>query len=328
MFWISNSNLTLTYTIDIYSHACHACCQLEACLPFRWPRPRLTPSHPGLEGIEELSLSLPCLPVKPQADLMAAVGSWLTAGRLPCEEGRGPGCEWREESPRSVTVQTRRETRSKSSLCVLHVCLLFVCGQSCCSPSALCQTDGVHMWTLRMNMRGLQVCRNCTQVSCSQVCVCLKPRSYFITNAFFFNVMPLKWDWSCPLITSLIKAFAIKAKTEQSLLYRRNLHKYQLSLGTFFEQLVFCLACAQWAPYRRRWWCVSPKMLEPDPRHSLYVYVAHTAVISWLSVVSVPQHLLQCMCGNNMSVPLLSQAVTVSGSEKETAAVSQNILLQ
>lgn len=32
-------------------------------------------------------------------------------------------------------------------------------------------------------------------------------------------------------------------------------------------------------------------------------------------------HLLQCMCGNNMSVPLLSQAVTVSGSEKETAAI-------
>lgn len=82
--------------------------------------------------------------------------------------------------------------------------------------------------------------------------------------------MPLKWDWSCPLITSLIKAFAIKAKTEQSLHYRRNLHKYQLSVGKFFEQLVFCLACAQWAPYRRRWWCVPPKMLEPDRRHSSY----------------------------------------------------------
>lgn len=34
------------------------------------------------------------------------------------------------------------------------------------------------------------------------------------------------------------------------------------------------------------------------------------------------QHLLQCMCGNNMSVPLLAEAVTVSGMEKETAAVS------
>lgn len=27
------------------------------------------------------------------------------------------------------------------------------------------------------------------------------------------------------------------------------------------------------------------------------------------------------MCGNNMSVPLLAEAVTVSGTEKETAAV-------
>lgn len=35
------------------------------------------------------------------------------------------------------------------------------------------------------------------------------------------------------------------------------------------------------------------------------------------------QHLLQCMCGNNMSVPLLAEAVTVSGMEKETAAVSE-----
>ncbi|RVE66735.1 hypothetical protein OJAV_G00110580 [Oryzias javanicus] len=32
-------------------------------------------------------------------------------------------------------------------------------------------------------------------------------------------------------------------------------------------------------------------------------------------------HLLQCMCGNNMSVPLLAEAVTISGKEKETAAV-------
>ncbi|XP_015255350.1 PREDICTED: acyl-protein thioesterase 2 [Cyprinodon variegatus] len=30
------------------------------------------------------------------------------------------------------------------------------------------------------------------------------------------------------------------------------------------------------------------------------------------------------MCGNNMSVPLLAEAVTVSGTEKETAAVSRN----
>ncbi|XP_061521267.1 PITH domain-containing protein 1 isoform X2 [Phycodurus eques] len=29
----------------------------------------------------------------------------------------------------------------------------------------------------------------------------------------------------------------------------------------------------------------------------------------------------RCMCGNNMSVPLLAEAVTVSGNEKETAAV-------
>lgn len=175
MFWISNSNLTLTYTVDIYSHACHACCQLEACLPFRWPRPRLTSSHPGLEGIEELSLSLPCLPVKPQADLMVAVGSWLTAGRLPCGEGARVWVAWGISSLSDCSNPSR--DAAKSSLCVLHVCLLFVCGQSCCSPSALCQTDGVHMCTLRMNMRGLQVCRNCTQVSCSQVCVCLKPRS-------------------------------------------------------------------------------------------------------------------------------------------------------
>uniref|UniRef100_A0AAQ5Y1N0 palmitoyl-protein hydrolase n=1 Tax=Amphiprion ocellaris TaxID=80972 RepID=A0AAQ5Y1N0_AMPOC len=39
------------------------------------------------------------------------------------------------------------------------------------------------------------------------------------------------------------------------------------------------------------------------------------------SVFSSLQHLLQCMCGNNMSVPLLAEAVTVSGMEKETAAV-------
>ncbi|MEQ2189817.1 hypothetical protein GOODEAATRI_029267, partial [Goodea atripinnis] len=32
-------------------------------------------------------------------------------------------------------------------------------------------------------------------------------------------------------------------------------------------------------------------------------------------------NLFQCMCGNNMSVPLLAEAVTVSGTEKETAAV-------
>uniref|UniRef100_H2SAD8 palmitoyl-protein hydrolase n=2 Tax=Takifugu rubripes TaxID=31033 RepID=H2SAD8_TAKRU len=33
------------------------------------------------------------------------------------------------------------------------------------------------------------------------------------------------------------------------------------------------------------------------------------------------RHLVQCMCGNNMSVPLLTNAVTVSGTEKETAVV-------
>lgn len=33
------------------------------------------------------------------------------------------------------------------------------------------------------------------------------------------------------------------------------------------------------------------------------------------------------MCGNNMSLPLLKEAATVSGSEKETAAVSENISL-
>lgn len=38
------------------------------------------------------------------------------------------------------------------------------------------------------------------------------------------------------------------------------------------------------------------------------------------------QHLVQCMCGNNMSVPLLTDAVMVSGKEKETAAVSEHEL--
>lgn len=38
------------------------------------------------------------------------------------------------------------------------------------------------------------------------------------------------------------------------------------------------------------------------------------------------QYLIQCMCGNNMSVPLLTNAVTVSGTEKETAVVSENLL--
>ncbi|KAG7219310.1 hypothetical protein INR49_010372 [Caranx melampygus] len=39
------------------------------------------------------------------------------------------------------------------------------------------------------------------------------------------------------------------------------------------------------------------------------------------SARSVPPllHLLQCMCGNNMSVPLLAEAATVSGTEEETA---------
>lgn len=45
-----------------------------------------------------------------------------------------------------------------------------------------------------------------------------------------------------------------------------------------------------------------------------------TSVLLFFSALS--QHLLQCMCGNNMSVPLLAEAVTVSGVEKETAAVS------
>lgn len=31
---------------------------------------------------------------------------------------------------------------------------------------------------------------------------------------------------------------------------------------------------------------------------------------------------LRCMCGNTMSVPLLTDAATVSGAERETAAVS------
>lgn len=33
------------------------------------------------------------------------------------------------------------------------------------------------------------------------------------------------------------------------------------------------------------------------------------------------QGALQCMCGNTMSVPLLTDAATVSGAERETAAV-------
>lgn len=130
MFWISNSNLTLTYTVDIYSHACHACCQLEACLPFRWPRPRLTSSHPGLEGIEELSLSLPCLPVKPQADLMAAVGSWLTAGRLPCGEGARVWVAWGISSlsvcsnpSRDVLCVSRQLQRVHYVFCTFVFCL-------------------------------------------------------------------------------------------------------------------------------------------------------------------------------------------------------------
>lgn len=67
-------------------------------------------------------------------------------------------------------------------------------------------------------------------------------------------------------------------------------------------------------------------MLINNVHNKTFYYFAHGAICSQLTfVVSVLQHLLQCMCGNNMSVPLLSQAVTVSGSEKETAAVSENI---
>lgn len=42
-------------------------------------------------------------------------------------------------------------------------------------------------------------------------------------------------------------------------------------------------------------------------------------------ILSVLQHLVQCMCGNNMSVQLLPKAVTVPATEKETAAVSENL---
>lgn len=41
-----------------------------------------------------------------QADLMAAVGSWLTAGRLPCEEGLGAGCEWRDARGRVCGISS------------------------------------------------------------------------------------------------------------------------------------------------------------------------------------------------------------------------------
>lgn len=37
--------------------------------------------------------------------------------------------------------------------------------------------------------------------------------------------------------------------------------------------------------------------------------------------VQAPAGALQCMCGNTMSVPLLTDAATVSGAERETAAV-------
>ncbi|KAM9419007.1 acyl-protein thioesterase 2-like isoform 2-T2 [Salvelinus alpinus] len=46
------------------------------------------------------------------------------------------------------------------------------------------------------------------------------------------------------------------------------------------------------------------------------------STLSLMLVSNSPaRHSLQCMCGNNMSVPLLAEAVTVSGTEKETAAV-------
>lgn len=48
----------------------------------------------------------------------------------------------------------------------------------------------------------------------------------------------------------------------------------------------------------------------------------------WVLLLTTPPDLhrpqpwsLQCMCGNTMSVPLLTDAATVSGAERETAAV-------
>ncbi|XP_064839901.1 acyl-protein thioesterase 2-like [Oncorhynchus masou masou] len=47
----------------------------------------------------------------------------------------------------------------------------------------------------------------------------------------------------------------------------------------------------------------------------------YTSSGSSVEILGQQVHSLQCMCGNNMSVPLLAEAVTVSGTEKETAAV-------
>ncbi|TMS18688.1 Acyl-protein thioesterase 2 [Larimichthys crocea] len=47
----------------------------------------------------------------------------------------------------------------------------------------------------------------------------------------------------------------------------------------------------------------------------------HAAAFSCSAVTILTPHLLQCMCGNNMSVPLLAEAVTVPGDESGTTAV-------
>lgn len=52
----------------------------------------------------------------------------------------------------------------------------------------------------------------------------------------------------------------------------------------------------------------------------------HFFLFSWHLLFLICQHLVQCMCGNNMSVPLLANAVTLSGTEKETAVVGDHQL--
>ncbi|MEQ2253270.1 hypothetical protein ILYODFUR_030405, partial [Ilyodon furcidens] len=65
--------------------------------------------------------------------------------------------------------------------------------------------------------------------------------------------------------------------------------------------------------YSKKWWCWGCSFKPgPGPVGDGRSHRQRT----------IQSNLFQCMCGNNMSVPLLAEAVTVSGTEKETAAVS------
>lgn len=157
-------------------------------MQFRWPRPRLTSSQPELEGIEESFTALPSCETCKLISWRLSVADSLRGGyRVRRGWGQGVSGVMRVgvcvESPRSVTVQTRCETHNTScdgckefKMCFAR--LSFVCLRTKLLFTVGAVSDRRHSYVYTAHEHaGLQVCRNCPQVLCSQVCVCLKPRS-------------------------------------------------------------------------------------------------------------------------------------------------------